>query len=95
MTRKEYSEYEAAVAEFFANEGVTNLSRMDDDESFFSWRPCDCCRTYLGGDRIKANGYNPSTKEVQEYTICVDCEYYVEYGQLDDMTMLDMDKESN
>jgi hypothetical protein len=56
-------------------------------EPWFSWRPCECCRRSLGGNREHATGYNPTTKEIQEYDVCEDCIYYAEYGQLDDMTM--------
>lgn len=97
MTAKEYAEYESTVATFFEREGVTNLSTVTDEdgnsEPWFSWGSCDCCRTRFGGNRYNANGFNPTTKEVQEYVVCEDCIYYAEYGQLDDMTMLDMDKE--
>lgn len=27
-----------------------------------------------------------------EYSICIDCEYYVTYGRLDDMTMMEIEK---
>ena len=60
------------------------------NEPHFSWSSCDCCGTTLGGDREYASGYNPATKGIQEYSICSDCVYYAEYGQLDDMTMMDM-----
>ena len=59
-------------------------------EPFVSGCPCDCCKTSLAGDRMDAHGYNPTTKQILEYTICTDCEYYAEYGQLDDMTMMEM-----
>lgn len=50
------------------------------DEPFFSWAPCDCCGTTLGGDREYATAYNPTTGKIQEYTVCSDCIYYAEYG---------------
>ncbi len=62
-----------------------------DQEEFFSWRPCDCCGTNLGGNRIHASGFNFKTQKVQCYSICIDCEYYAEYGQLDDMAMMEME----
>lgn len=88
MTRQEYAEYEAAVSKFLEAEGINNLST--EGEPYFSWRPCECCRSTLGGDRYYATGYNPNTKQVLEYEICADCGYYAEYGQLDDQTMLDL-----
>jgi len=90
MTREEYTSYEKRVAAFFEREGITNLSTdyEKNGEAYFSWRPCDCCGTPLGGNRKHATGYNPTTKEIYEYEVCQDCIYYAEYGQLDDMTML-------
>lgn len=68
-----------------------NSDRETCNEPFFSWSPCDCCQSPLGGNREHATGYNPTTKEIQEYTICEDCAYYAEYGRLDDRTMDEMD----
>ena len=60
-------------------------------EPYFSWRRCDCCGSTLGGNREDCIGYNPTTGKVQgDYSVCVDCIYYNEYGTLDDMTMMDM-----
>lgn len=36
--------------------------------------------------------YQISLGDVFEYEVCVDCLYYAEYGQLDDMTMLDIEE---
>lgn len=60
---------------------------------FFSWSSCDCCHTPLGGDRVHATGYNPTTEEIMEFSVCIDCIYYSEYGCLDDMTMDSLDEE--
>lgn len=97
-TTADYKEYEQRVAEFFQREGINCLNGMSDAEGNtiqdeFSHRPCDCCHRPLSGTRIQANGYNPTTGEIQEYRICTDCEYYAAYGQLDDMTMMDMKEE--
>ena len=88
MTKQEYADYEAAVKAFFEKEGINCLST--DGEAYFSWRHCDCCSRPLGGNRYNAKGYNPTTKEIYEYSVCTECAYYVEYGQLDDMTMMDL-----
>jgi len=90
MNKAEYKQYEAAVKEFFFLEGIQNLSSGADrecNEPHFSWQRCDCCQRPLGGDREFATGFNPTTKEVREYEICMDCVYYAEYGRLDDATM--------
>lgn len=93
MTRAEYADYERRVDDFFKREGITNLSAVDNQaDSHFSWRPCDCCRRLLGGEREMASGWNPTTGEVQEYEVCFDCLYYSEYGELDDMTMLEVER---
>lgn len=92
MTKEEYEEYTKIVNTFFKTEGVTNLSIIPDKDPYFSWTPCDCCQSPLGGDRYDANGYNLETKEILEFTVCTDCIYFAEYGQLDDMTMLDIEK---
>lgn len=63
-------------------------------EAFFSWRPCDCCGAHLGGDRYRASGYNRKENRVQVYEeVCTDCIYYAEYGQLDDITMMELEEE--
>lgn len=91
-TKEDYALYQEVVADFFKNEGVTNLSIIYNEEEstepYFSWQNCECCKRSLAGNRYDCNGYNPTTKEIQDYVVCEDCVYYVEYGQLDDMTMM-------
>ena len=91
MNQQEYNNYEKSVGAFFDRQGITNLSPIQDDdgynEPYFSGSSCDCCNRPLGGNRYDCDGYNPTTKEVQEYQACTDCVYYAEYGCLDDMTM--------
>lgn len=106
MDKKEYNEYEKSVSKFFEREGLNNLTvEIGEDcdhkciicgelvgcDPWFSWRACECCGSILGGDRYHATGYNPKTKEAYCYEVCVDCIYYVEYGQLDDMQMLEIE----
>jgi hypothetical protein len=57
------------------------------DEPYCSSHGCDCCGNSLQQSLEFATGWNPTTKEVQEYQICEDCAYYAEYGRLDDQTM--------
>ena len=93
-SQKDYDEYKARVESFFEREGINNLtiaSNFENCEPYFSWENCECCNRHLGGDRYDCSGYNPETDEIYEYSVCVDCLYYNEYGQLDDMTMLDYD----
>jgi hypothetical protein len=74
------------------NEECIHDSNGDfEPQSYFSWSPCDVCRRPLGGDREDCIGYNPTTKKIQgDYRVCTDCIYYNAYGQLDDMTMMEM-----
>jgi len=96
MTKQDYENYKKSVEEFFEGEGVSNLTCVATEDGMvepsFSWRACECCKTTLGGDRYECNGYNPTTKEVQDYEfICGDCVYFVEYGRLDDQTMMEIE----
>lgn len=68
-----------------------NRDREAADEASFSWQPCECCLRPLGGDRYPASGVNTETKDVQEYSVCVDCYYYSAYGRLDDTTMMEVE----
>jgi hypothetical protein len=88
-TQAEYKAYQEAVERFFEKEGINCLSATT-GESEFSYSPCECCRRPLGGDRYAAKGYHAESNEVFEYSVCTDCLYYAEYGQLDDMTMMDI-----
>lgn len=110
-TKDDYSAYERAVAAFFKRERIDNLSPEYGDncehecricgettginEGSFCWRPCDCCGRALGGDRYHANGYSAHYGEAYCYSVCGDCIYYAEYGQLDDMTMLEIEEPEN
>jgi len=96
-TEQDYAEYKQRVSEFFDREHVTDLSAMVDEHdnpmvNEFSWYPCDVCHRPLGGRRTDMSGYDPETKEIKEYTVCSDCEQYLEYGQLDDTTLMDLKK---
>lgn len=91
MTRIEYASFQANVRRFMEREGIENLAHEGED-SCFSWRGCECCGTSKGGGRVTATGYNRDTDEAQHYTVCEDCIYYAQYGQLDDQTMLDMER---
>lgn len=71
------------------------MDRDAAEESYFSWSSCDCCGTSLGGNRVDATGYNPTTEEILEFTVCEDCIYYAEYGCLDDMTMDNLEEEDD
>lgn len=60
-------------------------------EPWFSWRSCEACSRDLGGNRHPAHAFD-AEDEVIHLEICGDCVYYLEYGQLDDMTMLEVEE---
>ena len=91
-TKKDYEEYKQRVAAFMQRENINCLSFNSDREPYFSWRPCECCGDTLGGNRYDVAGYNNADKEIYLYAVCPDCLCYTEYGQLDDMTMMDMEE---
>lgn len=98
MTKQEYVDYQESVREFFDRTGLTNLSPITTDdndwEEYFSWQPCECCGSPLGGSRFDCNGairnpdgtFEPSIS----FSVCIDCVYYAEYGRLDDLTMMEV-----
>lgn len=90
MTKAEYAAYEKAVAEFMRREGIETLND-NGEEGAFSWSPCHCCGTSLGGNRHTATGFDRGANAIYHYEICQDCVYYAAYGQLDDMTMMEME----
>lgn len=92
MTRAEYADYEATVAEFFKANGIENLSRTEEcEEAYVSSHTCECCGDSQQGMRLDASGYNRERDEILSFVICEDCEYFAEYGRLDDTTMDELD----
>ena len=61
------------------------------NEPNFSSQACDICGSHLGGDRYAAHALDDDN-EIVHFEICTDCIYYMEYGQLDDMTMLEIEE---
>ena len=93
-TKSDYAEYQRRVAKFFEKNNIDDLTTSADAdgniESYFGWSPCDCCRRHLGGERYAAVGHSYIRGIVLDFNICADCMYYAEYGQLDDLTMLNL-----
>lgn len=87
MTKAEYNAY---VSRF--KDGTSGLIHISTDgDEYFSWSPCHICHRDEGGNRENAMGVIVLTDEVIDIGgICPDCAYYLEYGQLDDMTMMEM-----
>lgn len=94
MNTTDYKAYQSKVARFLSINSVKpgcHSPLEDEAEPYFSWRPCECCSSGLGGDR---ENYQFATEsgELFEAEICSDCVYYLAYGRLDDMTMLGMEE---
>jgi hypothetical protein len=56
----------------------------------FSASSCDLCSNPLAGARESITLVTPTDDPVY-YSVCIDCAYYIEYGQLDDQSMLDIE----
>jgi len=85
--------FQKRVENFMESEGINclNIDPEGDQEPHFTWSRCECCKRPLGGVRYNCVGFNPEKHQVQgPYEVCPDCLYYIEYGQLDDMTMMNI-----
>ena len=97
-TKSDYQQYVHRVEAFFKFFGVSSLSvclndNREHEEPYFSRLSCPCCKTTLGGMRYHCCAYSSKDKEVLDFGgICTDCVYYSEYGRLDDMTMVVIEK---
>jgi len=89
MNKAEFKTYESKVADFFKENDLQSISRLDSAEYFFSHSGCDICGT-RGTNLVEANGYSPTYGIIDDLNICSDCEYYAEYGVLDDLTMIEI-----
>ena len=70
--------------------GSSDYERAALDEGCFSWSPCEGCGSSLGGNRYPAHGRD-ANDEIVHFSICVDCLYFLNYGQLDDTSMAEME----
>jgi len=88
MTKKEYQEYVERVVRFIESENIEVHSETG--SSGFMKSPCECCGNHDAGNRetIKAG---PCGGPFFEYDICMDCVYFLEYGQLNDSTMMEIE----
>lgn len=96
---EDYQEYKRRVHQFLEKERIETLNPITDENggmwlgTEFTHTPCDCCSRSLAGARIEANAYSRKRGViVGSFYVCHDCIYFLEYGQLDDQTMLDIEK---
>ena len=93
MNKNEYENYKQDVKLFCDTEHIVTLDAITDNgndetkEPYFSAVYCECCRSHIPGDRLDCIAYNEKDHKIYNYTVCLDCYYYFEYGCLDDMTM--------
>lgn len=85
MNKQEYAEYQQSVRDFFRENDINGFSHTG--EPFFSWSPCECCGSSLGGDRYTVTAWKFGKSATIKITVCADCLYYEAYGQLDDTAM--------
>lgn len=75
-------------------EGKLECSEHDRElagEASFSWSECECCGSSLGGDRHPAHGWlkrEGQPRLLLHFSVCSDCLFFLNYGQLDDMSMM-------
>ena len=62
------------------------------EKSWYSGDRCDCCNRGDGGERYDLYAHQEGNAEVVSFSICVDCVYYINYGRLDDATMLELEQ---
>ena len=96
QNKEDYSKYVDRVENFLKLNKVKpgcHSPKNIYSEPFFARKPCECCQRFLGGDRETYN-FMQENGEFFRLDICTDCVYFLAYGQLDDMTMLDLEKNS-
>ncbi len=81
LSKKELA-YIQNARNFIKREGLDNLTPEGDTDYDWNDRRCDVCRNTIGSRGYKATGYNPKTKDVQEYEICQDCALYFANDEL-------------
>lgn len=93
MNKEQYSHYKLAVASFLRRNHVKDGCQGPKNfqqEPYFSWRPCECCGSPLGGNREDYLFATIESPDAFEASICADCVHYLAYGALDDTTMLEI-----
>lgn len=98
MNKKEYADYQERVALYLkgleavstgANEKCPECEGQGSDP-WFSWRPCEICGQEAGN---REPWHALSDGELVHGSCCEDCIYYLAFGQLDDTTMMQIEKE--
>lgn len=98
MTKSEYADYLRRMET--AALWVVRFDPVDPEaDRLFSWSPCDICdRPNMAGMRSECDWSSTNRgTDIPLYLygsstvmVCDDCIYFQEYGQLDDLTMMEM-----
>jgi hypothetical protein len=78
-------------------EGKIDCSEHDrelSEQPGFSWSSCEACGSNLGGDRHPAHGFirrDEGRDLLVHISVCSDCLYFLNYGQLDDASMMEIE----
>ncbi len=104
MTEQEYAGYQERVAFYLKGcEAIStgprpgcpdcgHIEEGDDyhEEPWISSQACEICNSPLGGDRESWHCIVDGT--IVHGTCCSDCVYFIEYGRLDDQTVLSIER---
>jgi hypothetical protein len=85
-THADYRKFQRNFELFVKDFKLSHLSTGS--ENTFSWDRCDCCLDDDGGDRYALYAHQEGNSEIVTFSVCPDCLYYANYGQLDDETMM-------
>lgn len=88
--KETYATYKASIREFRERERIVVITT--DEEQYVSSRGCDCCGSPKQQLLVEAKAivkFLDDKGEFQHVTfeVCEDCQYYLEYGSLDDTQM--------
>ena len=97
MTQAEYDDYKGQVARYLHGleaistgpcHGCKECAADDAEDPWFSKHPCEICNG-MAGNRQSWHARNPEDNNaIVHGTCCEDCAYFLEYGILDDTTMI-------
>lgn len=94
-TKQDFEIYKSRVENFLAVSNIKpgcfspHREGENDSEPFFSWSNCECCNRPLGGTREKYS-FATNNGKIFDADICQDCIYFLTYGELDDLTMMNL-----
>lgn len=79
---------------YFANTSDANNPEVTQCIDEFGVHSCELCGSPKAGTRRCVVRIHPLEENLY-YSVCVDCEHVVEYGQLDDMSMLEIEDDQD